>query len=83
MHPVDGASWRRGFHIFVPRYWRSAPAMPNALLALVVVVLTFAGAMSALTMWEAGRMSDKKIDATKKGAQKHIDEINRQLNPPV
>ena len=31
---------------------------------------------------EAGKLSGKKIDATKKGVQKRIDEINRQLNPP-
>jgi hypothetical protein len=31
---------------------------------------------------EAGRMSEKKIGLIKKKAQKRIDAINQQLNPP-
>ena len=49
---------------------------------LALVVLTVAAGVSLIAMLEAGRLSDKKIDATKKGVQKHIDEINKQLNTP-
>ncbi|MEO7141923.1 MAG: hypothetical protein ABI165_00295 [Bryobacteraceae bacterium] len=51
-----------------------------ALLA-VVVLLAIAGVLCALGLWEAGRMSDKRIDASKDSIQKNIDEIDRRLNP--
>lgn len=60
-----------------------APLPVDLLPILALVVLTIAVALSATAMLEAGRLSDKNIDATKKGAQKHIDEINKQLNPPT
>jgi hypothetical protein len=56
--------------------------LPEGLLA-VVILLIFAGLMCIAGLWEAGRMSDKKIDATRAGIQKQIDEIKRRLNPPA
>jgi uncharacterized integral membrane protein len=52
-------------------------------LLAVVVLLALTGVLCALGLVEAGRMSDKKIDATKNSIQKNINEINRRLNPPV
>jgi hypothetical protein len=61
----------------------SPPLPPHDLLPIMaLVVLTFAAVISLTAMLEAGKLSGKKIDATKKGIQKRIDEINKQLNPP-
>ena len=60
---------------------RDAPYVEFPLL-VVVVLLVFAGVFCGVGLWEAGRMSDKKIAATKEGIQKHIDDINAALHPP-
>jgi len=60
------------------------PLAPIDLLpVLALMVLTFAVAISLTAMLEAGRLSAKKIDATKKGVQRRIGEINHRLNPPA
>jgi uncharacterized membrane protein YbhN (UPF0104 family) len=59
---------------------RDAPPVELSYV-LVLVMLVFAGLCCGLGLWEAGRMSDKKIDATKESIQKRIDETNKQLNP--
>jgi len=53
------------------------------LLLTVVVVFVISGVLCALGLAEAGRMSDKRIDAIRNNIQKNIDEINRKLNTPV
>ncbi len=60
---------------------RDAPYVELPLL-FVVVLLVFAGVFCAVGLWEAGRMSDKKIAATREGIQKRIDDINAALHPP-
>jgi hypothetical protein len=50
---------------------------------MVVLLLSLAGVAAGVGVWQAGRLSDKKIDATKGSVQKRIDEIDRQLNPPI
>jgi hypothetical protein len=40
-----------------------------------LVMLTVAAGISLTAMLEASKLSDKKIDTTKKGVQKHIDEV--------
>jgi hypothetical protein len=48
---------------------------------IVVVLFAMAGVMCIFGLVEAGRMSDKRVDATRNSFQKSIDEINRKLNP--
>ena len=71
------------FLLYVVRSILVTPQPTDLFLALMVVVLTFAGAFLVIAMREAGRISDKRIDVTKKSIQKRIDEINKQLNPPA
>lgn len=59
---------------------RDAPPVELSYV-LVLTLLVLAGLCCGLGLSEAGRMSDKKIDATKESIQKRIDEINKQLNP--
>jgi hypothetical protein len=54
----------------------------DVFLAFTVVLLALADVFFVIAMVEAGRMSEKKIGLTKKKAQKRIDAINQQLNPP-
>ena len=59
------------------------PAFTNLFLALALAALVLVGGFLATAMWEAGRMSDKKIDVTRKKVQKRIDDVNKLLNPPA
>lgn len=49
---------------------------------LVLLLLIVAAMLCFTCIWEAGRTSDKRIDATKKKIQKSIDELNKKLTPP-
>jgi hypothetical protein len=71
------------FLLFVLRVMLTTPQPNDLLLAFVVVVLTMAILIFGLAIRQAGRMSDARIEGTKKSVQKHIDEINKQLNPPT
>jgi len=54
------------------------------LLQLTVIILfALAALLSFLGFFEAGRMSEKKIDATKERIQNQIDDINHRLKPPA
>ena len=63
---------------------KNAPAgYVDLLLLTVEVFLALSGVLCIIGLAEAGRMSDKRIDASKNRIQKNIDEINKKLNPPV
>jgi hypothetical protein len=67
-------------YVFRQLFREGPPA--DFILLVIVILLTFAGVVAGVGLWQAGRLSDKKIEATKGSIQKRIDEIDRQLNPP-
>ena len=71
------------FWLYAVRLIMATPLPVDFFLVLIVVVLTFAALFFVIAMLEAGQLSAKKIDMTKKGVQKRIEEINQRLNPPV
>jgi hypothetical protein len=55
---------------------------PPSVKAFVLMFLLLAVMLCLLGLFEAGRMSDKKIDTSKKSIQKSIDDANTRLNTP-
>jgi hypothetical protein len=50
---------------------------------LLLLFVTLSAMMVLLGILEASRMSDKKIEATRAGIQKSIDDAKQKLNTPV
>jgi hypothetical protein len=71
-----------GIHSFRLLLRSAPPGYIDLPLFTVVVLFAIAGVMCAFGLVEAGRMSDKRIDASKNSVQKVIDETNARLQLP-
>lgn len=65
--------------VFKPLMATAPYADPLFLTILLVLIMAAVFCISGL--FQAGRMSDKKIEITRASIQKRIDEFNKKLNP--